>query len=251
MSRIAAIIPARFASSRLPGKPLIKIAGVTMVERVWRQAKQANLVDEVIVATEDERIANVVQEFGGQFLMTSPDHLSGTDRLAEVASLKPEFDILVNVQGDQPMIDPKAIDAAIEPLANDKNIQMSTIAAPLADIREADNPDTVKVVRDAEGFALYFSRSPIPHFRNEAILNQLPYLGHVGLYVYRRDALLKFAKLPPSLLELAESLEQLRALENGIRIKVVVQKSCFSPEVNILQDLDKVESALKSANLST
>lgn len=241
--RIAAVIPARYASTRLPGKPLIKIGGVTMVERVYRQAKKARHVNEVIVATEDQRIAEAVSAFGGQSIMTSPDHFSGTDRLAEVAALRPDFDIIVNVQGDQPMIDPNAIDAAIAPMLSDPSIEMSTIAAPLEDKQGAENPDTVKVVLDNAGFALYFSRSPIPYYRDQS--GKSVYLAHVGLYVYKRDCLAKVAAMEPSPLEIAESLEQLRALAAGIKIKVVTT-SYFAPEVNVPSDVGLIETLLSS-----
>ena len=215
-----AIIPARYASTRFPGKPLIRIDGVTMIERVYRQASQARSLDEVIVATDDERIFDTVKAFGGNVVMTRNDHHSGTDRLAEVAANRPDIDIIVNVQGDEPVIDPVAIDNAVKPLLGDNSVQMSTIAAPITESHEIESPDVVKVVFDLNHDALYFSRSPIPYYR-EKLIAPREYFAHVGLYVYRRECLLKLATLAPTPLEQAESLEQLRALENGIRIKVV------------------------------
>lgn len=221
--KTVALIPARYASTRFPGKPLTKIDGVTMIERVYRQASQAKTLSAVMVATDDQRIADVVVGFGGNVVMTRDDHRSGTDRLAEVAERFADIDVIVNVQGDEPLIDPHTIDSAVKPLLAHGDVEMSTIAAPITDPAEVNSPDVVKVVLDADGFALYFSRSPIPHYR-DAAENKRTYLAHVGLYVYRRECLMKLASLAPTALEQAESLEQLRALENGIRIKVVTGK---------------------------
>jgi 3-deoxy-manno-octulosonate cytidylyltransferase (CMP-KDO synthetase) len=173
-----------------------------------------------MVATDDQRIAEAVHAFGGNVVMTRDDHRSGTDRLSEVAERFQDIDVIVNVQGDEPLIDPATIDSAVAPLLADTQIQMSTIAAPIVDPAEINSPDVVKVVLDEAGFALYFSRSAIPFYRDAAETDR-KYLAHVGLYVYRRACLLKLATLAPTALEVAESLEQLRALENGIRIKVV------------------------------
>jgi 3-deoxy-manno-octulosonate cytidylyltransferase (CMP-KDO synthetase) len=218
--KTVAVIPARYASTRFPGKPLTKIGGVTMIERVYTQASLATSLDRVIVATDDERIFNAVRAFGGNVVMTGAEHRCGTDRLAEVAGSRPDIDIVVNVQGDEPLIDPAVIDRAVSPLLQDSTVQMATIAAPITDHEEVNNPDVVKVVFDANGFALYFSRSAIPYYR-ERPPEGPQYFAHVGLYVYRRECLLRLASLPPTALERAESLEQLRALENGIQIKVV------------------------------
>ncbi len=238
---VAAIIPARYASTRFPGKPLVEVAGVTMIERVYRQATQSRLAGRVFVATDDERIARAVASFGGEYVMTASDHPSGTDRLAEVAQLFPQFDVIVNVQGDEPLIEPSAIDAAIAPVLSD-NAEMSTLATPLLDPAEVDRPQQVKVVTDLTGNALYFSRAPIPHYR-DAGLNARHHLGHVGLYVYRRSCLLKLAALKPTPLELAESLEQLRALEHGIKIRVI-ETSYRSLAVDVPADVAAVEAAI-------
>ena len=245
--RIAAIIPARYASTRFPGKPLVKIHGVTMIERVYRQAEMASLVDQVLVATDDGRIAEAVSAFGGNVVLTSSNHPSGTDRLAEVATRLPDWSVIVNVQGDEPLIDPQAIDSAIEPLLSDPSTEMATLAAPLTQSAEAENATIVKVVLDQAGFALYFSRAAIPFYRDNRSFDRRRYLGHVGLYVYRRDCLLRLASLPPTELEQAESLEQLRALENGIRIRVV-EGRYRSLAVDVPEDVAAVEAALSTAD---
>lgn len=244
MKSIVAIIPARYASTRFPGKPLVSIAGKTMIERVYRQVEQARSVSRVIVATDDERIKEEVLRFGGQFEMTGSEHPSGTDRLAEVAARHPDFDVIVNVQGDEPLIDPTSIDRAVEPFLTDAEVEMSTLAWRIKDEAEAQSPQVVKVVLDTRGNALYFSRETIPHYRDGRPLSQRQHLGHVGLYVYSRECLLRIAKLKPTPLETAECLEQLRALENGVRIRVALIDS-RSLAVDVPEDVAKVESALK------
>ncbi len=241
--KVVAIIPARYASSRFPGKPLVDIAGVSMIERVYRQTEKASLVEEVLVATDDERIAVVVRKFGGRVAMTRDDHPSGTDRLAEVAQSHPQYDIVVNVQGDEPIIDPASIDAAVEPLIKDSSVEMSTLSRAVS-AKDAASPQLVKVVTDRNGFALYFSRAPIPYHREEGARHH--YFGHTGLYVYRRSCLLKIAALAPTPLEQTEFLEQLRALENGIKIKVVPFDT-QALAVDVPEDVARVEEALKSA----
>ncbi len=248
-AKIAAIIPARYASTRFPGKPLIKIGGLTMIERVYRQASRSRLVQSVIVATDDERIASAVTAFGGVVALTRSDHPSGTDRLAEVAQGSPDLDILVNVQGDEPLIDPQAIDAAISPLLEEPSASMSTLAAPIGNQAEAESSQVVKVVVDCQGYALYFSRAPIPFYRDERPFPERRYLGHVGLYVYRRNCLLTLASLLPTELERAESLEQLRALENGIRIRVV-ETAYRSLAIDVPDDVSAVERALETMTTS-
>jgi 3-deoxy-manno-octulosonate cytidylyltransferase (CMP-KDO synthetase) len=245
--KTAAIIPARYASSRFPGKPLTKIGGVTMIERVYAQTSKAKSLNTVMVATDDARIFDAVKAFGGEVVMTRDDHASGTDRLAEVAASRPDFDVIVNVQGDEPLIDPHTIDCAVKPLLADALTGMSTIAAPITDAGEINNPNIVKVVLDSQGFALYFSRSPIPFYR-EAPPQKQQYLAHVGLYVYRRETLLRLAQLQPSANEQAECLEQLRALDNGIRIKVVTGKY-RSIAVDQPADVLTVEHALTAAGV--
>jgi 3-deoxy-manno-octulosonate cytidylyltransferase (CMP-KDO synthetase) len=215
---VLAIIPARYHSTRLPGKPLVDIAGRSMIEHVYRRASEARSIDHVLVATDDERIAAAVDDFGGVAVMTRTTHPSGTDRLAEVVDALP-CSIIVNVQGDEPLIDPETIDAVVAPLASDATVEMSTLSRPI-DAREHASPHVVKVVCDRDGFALYFSRAPIPYDRDGDAPRRLA-RGHIGLYGYRRSTLLRLARLTPTPLEVSERLEQLRALEHGIRIKVL------------------------------
>jgi 3-deoxy-manno-octulosonate cytidylyltransferase (CMP-KDO synthetase) len=231
------VIPARYAASRLPGKPLADIAGRPMVEHVYRRAAAARGVAAVIVATDDERIASAVAGFGGRWVMTRPDHASGTDRIAEVARGL-SCDLIVNVQGDEPALAPTAIEQAIAPLAADPSIVMGTLGSPLDDASDPQNPHVVKVLVDRHGFALYFSRAPVP-YRREAGAPGSAVLRHVGLYVYRRDFLLTLASLPRTPLERAESLEQLRALEHGYRI-IVVETDYQSLSVDTPEDLDRI-----------
>jgi 3-deoxy-D-manno-octulosonate cytidylyltransferase len=215
--KIACIIPSRYASTRLPGKPLRMIAGETLVNRVYERAVLAKLPDIVIVATDNEKIESEVKSFGGRVMMTSPDHPTGTDRLAEVAASLPDYDIVVNVQGDEPFINPDVIDSLAKMLAERDDLDMTTAAAPLKE-DEYDDPSAVKVVVNQKGEALYFSRSLIPYPRNEF---SVPPLKHVGIYAYRRDFLLAYAGMKQTPLEKTESLEQLRALEMGYKIGVI------------------------------
>jgi 3-deoxy-manno-octulosonate cytidylyltransferase (CMP-KDO synthetase) len=250
---IVAIIPARFASTRLPGKPLSDIHGKSMIEWVHERVRRARLLDRILVATDDERIAAVVRGFGGDAVMTSPTHATGTDRLGE-AVRHTDAQIVVNVQGDEPMLDPAGIDAAIEPLLSDPELPMATLSTPLKDIEEMLAPAVVKVVSDARGNALYFSRSPIPYVRLDppgdlraaaaAALARGVARKHVGLYVYRRAALLRLVALPQSPLEEAEGLEQLRALQAGMPIRVVPMNGEGGVAVDTPQDLDRVRTLL-------
>jgi 3-deoxy-manno-octulosonate cytidylyltransferase (CMP-KDO synthetase) len=253
--QVAAIIPARYASSRLPGKPLIEIAGRPMILHVVERARQCPRLHRVIVATDDERVFAAVTRAGAEAMMTSPDHRTGTDRLAEVAAGLDDA-IVVNVQGDEPLIEPGAIEAALAPLLDDDSIVMSTTSEPIESAADAVNPNVVKVVADAEGFALYFSRNPIPFPRAaaaefgsvEAALRARPELlrqfaKHTGMYVYRRDFLLRYAGLPPTPLEQLELLEQLRALEHGYRIRVV-PIAHRSIGVDTPEDLERVRAML-------
>lgn len=220
------IIPARFASTRFPGKPLVEISGKTMIRRVYEQASKSRL-DEVVVATDDERIFTHVKDFGGNAVMTSPDHTSGTDRCAEVANLPQyaDFEIIVNIQGDEPFIQPAQIDLAAEVLMKNKNCPLATLAKQIEQAEALFNPNVVKVVFGENMQALYFSRSPLPYLRNvpEAEwLAQGRFFKHIGLYAFHREALLAVAALPPGQLEQAESLEQLRWLENGYAIGIAL-----------------------------
>ncbi len=243
---IVAVIPARFGSTRFPGKSLALIQGRPMIQWVHERALRSRLVQRVVVATDDERIAAAVRAFGGEAVMTSPDHATGTDRIAEVArSLA--CDIVVNVQGDEPLIRPEMIDEAVRPLAEDPSIEMGTLAREITDPAETADPNVVKVVLDARGFALYFSRAPIPWDRDGwagrtelAALTASPgRYKHIGLYVYRRDFLLAYAALPQTPLEQQEKLEQLRALEHGRRIRVAVTAH-DSLGVDMPDDLGKI-----------
>jgi 3-deoxy-manno-octulosonate cytidylyltransferase (CMP-KDO synthetase) len=244
---IVGIIPARYASTRLPGKPLSKIHGKTLIEHVHARACAARRLDRVLVATDDERIATVVRGFGGEAVMTSPDHPSGTDRLAEAASTM-EAEIVVNIQGDEALLDPAGIDAAVGALLEDPALPMATLSLPLTTGADLLDPSVVKVVTDAAGNALYFSRSPIPRGRGpegetEAVSRGLA-RQHVGLYAYRREALARFAGLPRSPLEETEGLEQLRALHHGMRIRVVAMEGESSPAVDTPEDLERVRALL-------
>jgi 3-deoxy-manno-octulosonate cytidylyltransferase (CMP-KDO synthetase) len=216
---VVVVIPARYASTRFPGKALADIDGRPMIEHVYRRVAAAPSVSQVIVATDDLRIATRVTGFGGSVRLTKATHETGTDRLAEVAQTL-HCDIVVNVQGDEPLIDPRSIDEVIAPFGTDPSLQMTTLYRRIHDPAELNNPNVTKVVIDRAGFALYFSRAPIPHFRDPRG-GWPPLYRHIGLYAYRRSALLVLASLEPTPLERAESLEQLRALEHGIRIKAV------------------------------
>ena len=216
--KVLCVIPARYASTRLPGKPLSMIAGKPMIQHVYERACQAQMPDEVIVATDNELVEKAVAAFGGKAVMTSPDHPSGTDRLAEVALMYPDVDVIVNVQGDEPMIPPEVIDNLAKAFEADAELNMATMKVAM-DEADYDNPAAVKVVTDLNGYALYFSRSLMPYPRNKP--EGYKVYKHVGIYAYRRNFLLKYAVLQPTPLEKAESLEQLRALENGYKIKVL------------------------------
>lgn len=216
--KVLCVIPARYASTRLPGKPLSMIAGKPMIQHVYERACQAQLPDEVVVATDNELVEKAVLDFGGKAVMTSPDHPSGTDRLAEVALMYPDVDVIVNVQGDEPMIPPEVIDRLAEAFNSDADLNMATMKVVM-DEEDYENPAAVKVVTDQQGYALYFSRSLMPYPRNKP--EGFKVFKHVGIYAYRRNFLLKYAALAPTPLEKTESLEQLRALENGYKIKVL------------------------------
>jgi 3-deoxy-manno-octulosonate cytidylyltransferase (CMP-KDO synthetase) len=215
-----AIIPARFQSTRLPGKPVIEIHGKTLIEHVYRRVQCAESVERILIATDDERIATAVRKFGGEVIMTRFDHQSGTDRLAEAAEHLPSDTIVVNIQGDEPLIEPDVIDRAVA-AARHRDAQIVTVMTPLSDPAAIADPNRVKVVVDRNGFALYFSRAPIPY---GGPISGTTFL-HLGLYVYRVEFLREFTKLDRAPLEIAERLEQLRALEHGFRIRVVEVES--------------------------
>lgn len=211
------VIPSRYASTRLEGKPLKDICGHTMVEWVYKRALKSKL-DGVVVATDDERIVDEVKSFGGNVILTRKDHINGTSRIAEVCETYSDYDVIVNIQGDEPLIEPDMINSIIDSFIEDNTIPMSTLKYKLTDMAEIENPNAVKVVTDKNDFAIYFSRSVIPYPRS---LNMDNYYKHVGIYGYKRDFVMEYAKMASTPLELSESLEQLRVLENGYKIKVL------------------------------
>lgn len=236
---IIAVIPARYASTRLPGKPLLDICGKPMIQRVYERVKQVPLFREVLVATDDERIYNAVVAFGGTACMTSPDCPSGSDRLIEVAQSH-GAEIYINVQGDEPLLNPRAIERLVRVMLEEPSLQMATLCCPVSR-EQAGDPNLVKVVLAHNGNALYFSRSPIPYPRQGGAKPQ--YFGHLGIYAYRRELLLAFGALPPSPLEQTEKLEQLRVLQAGIAIRVL-ETTPSGPGVDTLEDLEAVRRIL-------
>ncbi len=235
MNKTAIIIPARYGSSRLEGKPLLKVCEKPVIQWVYEKAQQAKLADMIIVATDDERIFNAVKAFGGEVEMTSVNHKCGSDRIREVAERHPEIAYIVNLQGDEPLIKPESIDAVARNVQEDDKADISTLIRVLTDEEEINNPNLVKCVVDNNGYALYFSRSKIPYERNK---NVATFYGHLGIYGYKRDALMKMTSLPQTPLEKTESLEQLRAIENGMKIKTSVVN--FVPVgIDTAEDLEK------------
>ncbi|HTD43387.1 MAG TPA: 3-deoxy-manno-octulosonate cytidylyltransferase [Bryobacteraceae bacterium] len=218
--RILGVIPARYASSRFPGKVLASIAGKTMLQHVWERASQARYLSDVVIATDDQRVRAAAEEFRARVLITRSDHASGTDRAAEVASAS-NAAVIVNIQADEPMIDPAAIDAAVLGLLDQEDVLMTTLKKRIESPREITDSNVVKLVTDRAGDALYFSRSPIPYLRGATADFPTVYFKHIGLYAYRREFLLSYSDLPVGPLEQAERLEQLRALENGFKIRVI------------------------------
>jgi len=242
--RIVAIIPSRYGSTRFEGKPLAVIAGKSMIQRVYESAARAKTVSEVVVATDDQRIFDAVRAFNGKVLMTSQDHPSGTDRVGEAAEqlgLAPN-DIAINVQGDQPLVHFGCFDAVVDPLIRDRELGMSTLAFAITDLQEYTNPKDCKVVMDHQGYALYFSRAPIPFARDAD--DHFTVYKHLGVYAYTRQFLDLFRRLPAGRLERIEKLEQLRALEYGHRIKVIVTPH-DSPEVDLPVDIPRIERMIE------
>lgn len=242
--KIVCVIPARYASTRLPGKPLADIAGKPMVVRTYGRALLAKKPSEVIVAVDDERVLSAVQSAGGKAVMTAKNHPTGTDRLAEVAEKFPDADVIINIQGDEPLIDPQIIDALAQVFVDDESLQMATVKTPMTE-EEKNKPGNVKVVTDKNEFALYFSRSLIPYPRENT---GVTVYKHIGIYGYRRDFLLQYAKMQPTPLEQTESLEQLRALENGYKIKVITTDKHFVG-VDTPEDLAEVNKIYQNLNL--
>ncbi|MEP6602828.1 MAG: 3-deoxy-manno-octulosonate cytidylyltransferase [Spartobacteria bacterium] len=239
MRKAIGIIPARWGSSRFPGKPLYLIAGKPLLRHVWERCCRAAALDSVTIATDDRRIADAARDWGAEVAMTSARHRSGTDRIAEIAAKTKQAAFIVNIQGDEPLVDPRLIDNLVAKLRSDRKIDMVTAAHPFSNPAEASSTHQVKVVVDLSGRALYFSRSPIPHSRENI-------LRHQGIYAFRRETLLQFVKWKQSPLERAESLEQLRALENGVTVHVLVTKH-GSPGVDTPQDAKALEQNLARA----
>ena len=243
-NHIVGILPARWASTRFPGKPLHPIAGKPLIQHVWERCRACSKLDSLLVATDDDRIRAAALAFGAQVVMTSPAHPTGTDRLAEAVRAVPEATHIVNIQGDEPLIDPDLIDALAATIAGDPALDMVTAANPIApDDPAVQDPNVVKVVMDLNGRALYFSRSPLPYFRNP--VPGLSVLRHKGIYAYTRRFLERFVTWPPSPLECAESLEQLRALENGATIRIIPTADT-SPVVDTPEQARHIESLLTS-----
>ena len=243
--KILCVIPARYASTRLPGKPLADIAGKPMICRVYDRAVQAKCLSEVVVATDDQRVQQAVEAHGGKAMMTAKDHPTGTDRLAEVAAAYPDIDLIINVQGDEPLIEPSIIDALAAAFDGDADLKMATVMTEITDEAEQMNPNNVKVVTDKNGYALYFSRSLLPYPRYR---KGVPVYKHIGIYAYKREFLLHYAKMAPTPLEETEALEQLRALENGYRIKVIRTAHRFVG-VDTAEDLAMVNKIYRQQDL--
>lgn len=253
---ILGVIPARFASTRLMGKPLADIGGKSLLQHTYEGAMKAKLLDKLVIAVDDDQVAKTAKGFGAAVIMTPKDCATGSDRIAIVAKEFPRADIIVNIQGDEPFISGMMIDQAIEPLLFDPDVNVSTLAKLITSVEEFNSPSVVKVVFDYKNFALYFSRSPIPFIRDAKNGKEMVELGdlykHIGLYVYRKEYLLKFTKLEPTDLEQWEKLEQLRMLENGFKIKIV-ETEFDSFSVDTPEDLEKarkIYSKLKKIELA-
>lgn len=240
-SRTLVAIPARWGSTRFPGKPLHLIAGKPLVQHVWERCQDCQAVDDIVIATDDERIVAAAADFGARAVLTDPAHPSGTDRIAEAAKSFPEHDVIINVQGDEPLISPRLIDDLARALVRDPEMAMITAASVIQDAAQIADPNVVKVVTDVYGDALYFSRSTLPFVRNAQ--PKTAHKRHLGIYGFRRDFLFQFVAWPPSMLELTESLEQLRAMENGVRIRVVMTED-LSPGVDTFEQARAVETLL-------
>lgn len=241
--KVVVVIPARYLSTRLPGKPLVSLSGKPMIQRVYERVRLAQRVDRVIVATDDERIVKAVEGFGGEARMTRADHRTGTERVAEVAA-REEAELFVNVQGDEPLLDPVAVDTAVASLREEPAASIATVATPIKTPADIMDPNVVKTVLDFDGNALYFSRAPVPWVRDTASKIQVRHLKHLGLYVFQRDALLEYPTLPQGELERSEQLEQLRWLENGWKIRVAeVEHDAVS--VDVAEDVARVEKLLE------
>ena len=240
----AIIIPARYGSSRLEGKPLLKANNKPIIQWVWEKASKCPLVDRVIVATDDEWIFNACKEFGAEVEMTSTEHKSGSDRIAEVASRHPEIGYIINLQGDEPLIEQANIELVIKGVLEDEKADISTLLREIKDEDEAQNPNLVKCVFDVNNYAMYFSRSKIPYERN---VGKSKIYGHLGIYGYKREALFKMTQLPQTTYEMAESLEQLRALQNGMKIKIAIVDN-IPVGIDTLEDFEKFRRMVEKSN---
>ena len=242
MKQTAIIIPARYGSSRLEGKPLLRANNKPIIQWVWEKASKCPLVDRVIIATDDERIFNVCKDFGAEVEMTSTEHKSGSDRIAEVAERHPEIAYIINLQGDEPLIEQANIELVIKGVLEDENADISTLLREIKDEDEAQNPNLVKCVFDVNNYAMYFSRSKIPYERNAG---KSKIYGHLGIYGYKREALFKMTKLPQTSYAQAERLEQLRALQNGMKIKVAVVDN-IPVGIDTLEDFEKFKRMVEA-----
>jgi len=239
--KVIGVIPVRFKSKRFPGKALVKLRDKPIIQWVFENAKRAEL-DRLIIATDDKRIFKTAYSFGAEVWMTSPKHRSGTERVAEVAK-RIEAEVFINIQGDEPFLKPRMINLLVKNFIKDKKAEIATLITPIRKEEDLNNPNIVKVVFDRDGYALYFSRLPVPYPRDKD-RKKIPYFKHIGIYAYRKKALLKFVRLPLGNLERIENLEQLRALENGMRIKVIVTKD-DSLGIDTVEDLRRAEEWLR------
>ena len=241
MKKVAIVIPARYGSTRLPAKPLLIVNNKPIIQYVYEAAKKSKLAQHVIVATDDERIKDAVEKFGGNCEMTSAEHKCGSDRIAEVANRHKDFDYILNLQGDEPQITPEVIDLAISALIDDESADISTLVREIKSIEQIENPNCVKCVFDNNNNALYFSRCPIPYARNA---NESPYYAHIGIYGYKKESLIKMTQLPQADIEKQESLEQLRALKNGMKIKIAITD--LNPTgIDTIEDYEKFKKMIE------
>lgn len=246
-NQTAIIIPARYGSSRLEGKPLLKAGGKYIIQWVWEKAIKCKDINRVIVATDDERIFNACKEFEAEVEMTSTEHKSGSDRIAEVAKRHPEIAYIINVQGDEPLIEPENIELVRKGVVEDDSADISTLVREITDMEEVNNPNLVKCIFDVNNFAMYFSRSKIPYERNEG---KCKFYGHLGIYGYKKEALFKMTSLPQTTYEMAESLEQLRALQNGMKIKVGIVKN-IPVGIDTLEDFNRFKELVENKAVFT
>jgi len=235
--KILCVIPSRIASTRLPSKPLLLLQGKPLVQWVYENASRCKVINEVIVATDNEKIVALIERLGGKAVMTDPALQTGTDRVAAVAEKFPDYDVVINLQGDEPFVKPRMLEQLVAPYVQGENPAMTTLAYPISMEEEYTNPGVVKVITDQEGYALYFSRAPIPYFRQQVTA---PVFHHIGLYAFRRDFLMQYPRLSQTPLEKAESLEQLRAMEHGYRIKVCLTQE-RTLEINTPEELQAAE----------